>query len=158
MRLKSDNRFKELTRSCNMNDADSPGRSIRYDNPVARRPSPPVKRDEHMCIICLEECSGLERENTCIVGGSCKYCAHELCLGSWFEVNLACPVCRGTVEDSAAMIVETRMSTNVGVSIDVGDIDTHTVGNTSRRSMNILCIIIATIATLTVTMTIYFFT
>ena len=121
----------------NMNDIENHGRNIQWDNPVARRPSPPDKRDQYMCIVCLEDCLGMDRENICIVGGDCRFCAHEACMSQWFQFNLTCPVCRETVESSGTIMPAQ------GVSIDVVDIDTY---NTERTNGKIVMFICATIS------------
>ena len=95
--------------------------TFRWENPVSRGLSPPTKREGSICIVCLEECSGMEREKLCIVGGECRFTAHEICLERWFQINLACPVCREVVDTNTISddldIVED--------GIDANDIDTY---------------------------------
>lgn len=120
-----------------MTDIDRYGGGIQWNNPVGRRPSPPDKREQYLCIVCLEECLGLDRENICIVGGGCRFSAHESCLTSWFQINLVCPVCRETVEVDNVLSSEQRTDASVG--IDVGDIDTDDPDRTCKKCVVWFC-------------------
>ena len=120
-----------------MTDRENYGRTIQWDNPVARRPSPPDKREQYACIVCLEECLGLDRENICIVGGECRFSAHEKCLTRWFQTSLVCPVCREAVEVEEMLPSEQRNDASIG--IDVNDIDTDDPDRTCKKCMVCFC-------------------
>ena len=130
----------------NMVDIENHGRNTQWDNPVARRPSPPDKREQYVCIVCLEDCSGLERENICIVGGDCRFCAHECCIQRWFQINLTCPVCRETVVTSDAV---RERPANIGIDVNDDDIDTfsveRTTGNINGNIALVTCVAFALI-------------